>query len=165
MDGAHTIETEVNLLDVCRMTEEEICSYTSELRTVFGFRKYAEDKDKLKAFIDNNEEYFSNVSETALNALDELTHSPELKEMRTLKNQKEGGVNMCKGLQGIIDDNRREGREEGRQEGILEAFFSLVKDGILTIADASRRADMDEQEFEKRYRSFLEKNMVTLESK
>lgn len=40
-----------------------------------------------------------------------------------------------------------EQREEGRAEGVLETLFGLVKDGILSIADAAKRANMTEKEF------------------
>ena len=38
-------------------------------------------------------------------------------------------------------------RQEGRQEGILDTLIELVKDGILTVADASRRAGLTQDEF------------------
>ena len=136
--GAHTIQMELNLLDVCRMTEEEICSYTSELRTVFGFKKYAREKEKLREFIDSNKAYFSNVSETALNVLEELTHSPELREIRKPRYQTEGGFNVCQGIQEMIQEGklegrtegRKEGRKEGREEGKKEMSLSLASMGI-----------------------------------
>lgn len=134
-DGAHTIQMEVNLLDVCRMTDEEIYSYTSELRTVFGFKKYAKDKDKLRTFIDDNEEYFSNVSETALNALDELTHSPELQKIRTPRYQTEGGFNVCQGIKEMIQDGKREGKIEGKIEGKMEGKMEGKKEMALSLAD------------------------------
>lgn len=112
MDGDHTIQMKLNLLDVCRMTDDEILSYTSELRTVFGFKKYAKDKEKLRAFIDNNKEYFSSVSDTALNALDELTHSPELQKIRVPRYQTEGGFNVCLGIKEMIQDSKMEGKKE-----------------------------------------------------
>lgn len=46
-------------------------------------------------------------------------------------------------------------RKEGRQEGILETLFGLVKDGILSIADAAKRADMKTADFEKTYKTFM----------
>ena len=42
------------------------------------------------------------------------------------------------------------GREEGHHNGYLEALFSLVKDGILSISDAGRRVDMTEEAFRER---------------
>ena len=44
-------------------------------------------------------------------------------------------------------EGRLEGKQEGRQEGILETLHGLVKDGILTLADAAKRADLTPSEF------------------
>ena len=123
---AHTVQLEMNFLDVCRMTEEEICSYTGELRSVFGFRKYSDDKDALQSFIDANREYFRNVSETAVDALTELTHSSELKKIKTQEyTTPEGGIDVCRGIQGMIQD----GRMEGIKEGIKEGMEKGIKEG------------------------------------
>ena len=59
---------------------------------------------------------------------------------------------MCEAIEGIRNDalaeGKAEGREEGRIEGILSTLASLVKDEILTIADAATRANMSVSEFE-----------------
>ena len=44
---------------------------------------------------------------------------------------------------------RAEGRAEGRVEGFLKALIELVKDGILSVSDAAKRANMSSGEFEK----------------
>lgn len=132
------VQVDMNLLDVCRMSDEKICSYAGELRTVFGFRKYAEDKEKLGRFITSNREHFSNVSETAMNALEELTHSPELKKIRTRKYQTtEGGYNMCSGIQGMIQD----GKMEGKMEGIREGEMKKAKEMSISLANMGMSAD------------------------
>lgn len=41
-----------------------------------------------------------------------------------------------------------EGHEDGYEEGAVSAFAGLVKDGILSLAEAARRANMTESEFE-----------------
>ena len=118
-------------LRFCRMTDEEICAYTGELRTVFGFCKYAEDKDGLKKFIEGSREHFSNVSETAMDALEELTHSPQLQQIRTPEYQtQEGGYNVCQGIRGMIEDGKQEGRTEGIKIGIEEGRTEGIKIGI-----------------------------------
>ena len=67
-------------------------------------------------------------------------------------NNGEERVDMCEAIQSIRDDARAEGIAEGeakgRAEGILETLFSVVRDGILTLSEAARRADMTETEFE-----------------
>ena len=40
-----------------------------------------------------------------------------------------------------------EGRTEGKKEGIVIAFAGLVSEGILTVAEAAKRAGMTEDEF------------------
>ena len=58
---------------------------------------------------------------------------------------------MCQGIKEMIQD----GKIEGRKEGILEILFGLVRDGILSIADAAKRAGMDANDFEKAYKTFM----------
>ena len=45
------------------------------------------------------------------------------------------------------EDARAEGFAEGRAEGGLLMLFGLVKDGLLTLAQAAERAHMPEAEF------------------
>ena len=40
--------------------------------------------------------------------------------------------------------------EEGRAEGIISTLFGLVKDGILSLSDAAKRAGMSVAEFEEK---------------
>lgn len=39
------------------------------------------------------------------------------------------------------------GREEGRFQGILSTLNDLVKDGVLTVSEAARRASMTEENY------------------
>ncbi|MBQ1516690.1 MAG: hypothetical protein IIZ46_00600, partial [Clostridia bacterium] len=41
-----------------------------------------------------------------------------------------------------------EGLEKGKKEGILETLIGLVKEGILTLADAAQRYNVSVPEFE-----------------
>ena len=63
---------------------------------------------------------------------------------------------MFKATQEDYDRQRKEGRAEGRAEGeaigeergIRKSLISLFKKGLLSLADASREANMSEKEFE-----------------
>ena len=77
---------------------------------------------------------------------------------------------MCEAIEGIRNDARAEGLAAGKAEGltagkaeglaegkavgievgILQTLLSLVKDGILTMSDAARRANMTVAEFERK---------------
>ena len=41
-------------------------------------------------------------------------------------------------------------KEDGRREGIIETLISLVKDGILSIKEAAKRAGITETAFEQK---------------
>ena len=47
-------------------------------------------------------------------------------------------------------EGRAEGRKEGRAEGVLETLATLVRDQVLTVAQAAERAMLDEAEFRAR---------------
>ena len=55
-------------------------------------------------------------------------------------------VDMCK----AIEDMRNDSIAIGETKGILSTLLSLVKDGILTVADAAKRANMTVAEFEEK---------------
>ena len=65
-------------------------------------------------------------------------------------------VDMCKAIEDMRNDalaegvikGLAEGRKEGKAEGILSTLVGLVKDGILSLADAAQRAGMTVSEFE-----------------
>jgi hypothetical protein len=65
---------------------------------------------------------------------------PKTSEGKYRYKETEGGLNVMCGISEKI-------RMEGRKEGALETLFGLVKDGILTISEAAKRADMTEKIF------------------
>ena len=58
-------------------------------------------------------------------------------------------VTMCE----VLDRVEAKGREEGIKEGTVNILISLVNDGILSIADAAKRAGISEESF----RGYLER--------
>ena len=56
-------------------------------------------------------------------------------------------VTMCEVLDRVEARGREEGIKEGIKEGTVNILISLVNDGILSIADAAKRADMSEESF------------------
>ena len=77
-----------------------------------------------------------------------------------LKENPKGASEMCKAMEELRNESYAEGREEGREEGRAEglkdgrgegtfaALAGLVRDGLLSIQEASHRANMTEQELE-----------------
>ncbi|MGN0168632.1 MAG: hypothetical protein ACI4AB_11350 [Acetatifactor sp.] len=68
-----------------------------------------------------------------------------------LKCEKGGWDEMCE----VSEKWYREGEAVGEKKGVLETLFGLVKDGILSVSDAAKRANMNVADFEKAYKTFL----------
>jgi hypothetical protein len=62
---------------------------------------------------------------------------------RHYKETEKGLDTMCEIMERIATEERMEGIKEGK----LQALFDLVKDGILTISEAAKRANMTESNF------------------
>lgn len=43
----------------------------------------------------------------------------------------------------------KEGRREGRKEGVINTLLMLVKDGIISVEDAAKRANISVSTFQK----------------
>jgi len=46
-------------------------------------------------------------------------------------------------------EGRREGIKEGRKEGVINTLLMLVKDGIISVEDAAKRANLSVGTFQK----------------
>ena len=46
-------------------------------------------------------------------------------------------------------EGRKEGRKEGREEGVINTLLMLVKDGIISVEDAAKRANLSVSKFQK----------------
>lgn len=56
---------------------------------------------------------------------------------------------MCNLSQSIAERAEIKGFDKGFSKGIIETLVGLVKDNLLSIAEASKRANMTEEEFKK----------------
>ena len=94
-----------------------------------------------------NKDYVA--SDTVIEHVDELLM---LMSAMTKDYRFEDTINEVKGKEhvtmcGVLDRVEARGREEGIKEGTVNILISLVNDGILSIADAAKRADMSEESF------------------
>jgi hypothetical protein len=108
----YTQNYKINLIDIRRMEDTSV--FQTDLRHVFDFIRYANDKVKLKALVEQ-EPYYQHMEEDAFDLTVNYAHVNEL-DMTAETYREEGGMNMCKAIQEMIADGRDEGREEGRIE-------------------------------------------------
>ena len=86
---------------------EELEHFTSNFREVMQFIKYSEDAEKLERLVKANAA-FATVDRKAVRVMEEMTGMKIEKEARGEK------VNVCKGILGIEEKGRAEGRAEGK---------------------------------------------------
>ncbi|MBQ8159455.1 MAG: hypothetical protein IJ083_01785 [Clostridia bacterium] len=99
------------IVDVRRIPEEILNQFSPELKAFLGFIKYEGEEDgKLGVFVSQNKEVFSSVPPIVMNALVEVTGSPVLEELMSMKEfaTPDGGTNVCAGLEYLA------GREDGK---------------------------------------------------
>ena len=99
---------------------------------IFGLLKCRKDKQKLKQYVKDNQEFFINVDVDTGMAISSFMNSNSI--INEMNNLKEGGqVDMCKAL----EDWAAEERAEGREEILVNLIRKKLEKGkdIVTIAD------------------------------
>ena len=56
-------------------------------------------------------------------------------------------VDMCKAIEDMRREAMDEGMRDGRRQGMLAALDGLVRDGVITLAEAARRSGLTAEEF------------------
>lgn len=137
----------LHLIVPAEIDDEDFTKFHTELSLALKYVKYSNNKERLREMVSEDTSYKS-VSKKTADMVNIVTSS------MLCFNSGEERVDMCKAIEGIRNDAKLEGIEEGIKEGIkegvLKTLISLVKDGILTITDAAKRADMTVSEFEKK---------------
>ena len=120
----------IYVLDVRRMTDEQIDDFSDDLKTLFSFLKYeGENTDKLVEFVLKNRSYFGSVHPETLSALIEITKSKELLYIQKESRNPEGRIDMCNGIQYYAN---QVAKEQARQTFIETAqdFGHSITDTI-----------------------------------
>ena len=101
----------IHLIDPSRLTEEELEKFSTSLREVLGYIKYSTNGKQLLDFAENNPRMMMDAD--AARVIRTITNTPvEIPE-------EEERVDMCKGIEELMEDSRQEGRKEGEASGAL----------------------------------------------
>jgi flagellar biosynthesis/type III secretory pathway protein FliH len=77
---------------------------------------------------------------------------------RRYKETEKGLDIMCEIMEKLtteaMDEGIAKGKAEGKAEGTLELLYNLVQDGVLTLTDAAKRANMTEVIFTEKTQQF-----------
>lgn len=112
------------------------------MREVMSFIKYSKDKGKIKSLLKDNPRFRGLRREAAM-VIDEYTNME-------FAFDEEESVNMCEGVQGLIDD--------AVEENIVENVKNLMKNMSLTMEQA-----MDALELSKEKKKIVSKTLQRVE--
>ena len=122
----------IHLLEVRKY--EKLEEFHTDIQYVFGFLQNEERKESLAKYVTANEQAFEELSEDAYDMISVMAHSDRL--VKNKKSFMEGGRNMCRAIEEMIEDGKKAGIEEGIKEGIKEGIRcanelmqQLLKDG------------------------------------
>lgn len=136
----------VNLINIRQMKDMDI--FNTDLKQVFNFIKYSEDKIQLRRLVEGDPAY-RKLEPEAYDVAVAFTRARKLAVVKDAYVQG-GRVDMCKALTEMLQDERAEGIEQGIEQGKLDVLISLVEDGILSIAQAAERLGISEKDFRER---------------
>ena len=155
----------LNIIAPAEISDDELDKLNTELGIALKYVKHSLIPEELDRLIHDDPRY-KNVSRNTIRLL-KIVMGIDINI-----DTGEEEFNMCEALEGLMKrseakgrsegimegraegriegraEGRIEGRAEGRSEGILETLASLVKDGLISLAEAAKRSNMTVSEFE-----------------
>jgi hypothetical protein len=149
----YLIDFKMNFLDVRRMSDEQLNTFSGEVKGVLGFTKKSADKEELLKFVSENNEVFSDLSQEAADMITAVTNMDDVRKLFDNSRTDEGGYNMCKALEDLKRDCKAEGeavgiekgRAEGRAEGEAVGIGKGIEKGIEALASQLRKMGISEE--------------------
>ena len=132
----------LNLITPADIDDTDFTKFHTELSPVLKYLKYSRSKDKLNEVV-HTDPIYRRLDRESAEIINIVTGSN-----LSIEQGKES-IDMCQAIEEMRAESRAEGRAEGEAKGILKTLVSLVKDGILTLSEAAKRANMTVEDFEK----------------
>lgn len=115
----------LHILEVRRFEDFE--NFHTDFRSICGFLRHAQDADALSRYITEHKEDFTNLPRDTIQLISQYSNSSELLEniQDDTYQTDEGGVNMCKALDDLMERNLNKGIEIGTERGIKNSIHIL----------------------------------------
>ena len=125
-------------------------NFKSDLREVFGFLQRAEDKEKLRKYVEENREAFQHMATDACRTLEVMGNVEILKhdgEDEENENGKEATHDVCKAIEDMKEESRQEGRQEERNQNMCIHVTMLMKNLNLTEEMACQALEITPEDY------------------
>lgn len=107
-------------LHIINLTELKEENFKTGLRELIGMMKRRDSKEALQAYCRENEDRFRNMDDETYDLIcTMINHKTLAKKKERCRNKERRGVDMCKAIDEMVLDGKREGKEEGKRQGIL----------------------------------------------
>ena len=116
----------INLIEIRKLEDTSV--FKTDVRQVFDFIRYSEDKEALKKLIETEPAYQS-MEEDAFDVMVQYANAEELVG-RKEEYEKEGKVDMCKAITEWLAEEREAGMQAGIQTGIQRGIQTGIQTGI-----------------------------------
>ena len=126
----------IHLIQPATLSDEDLEKFHTSMREVMSFIKYSDDKSKIRSLLKSNPRFRSLRREAAM-VIDEYTNMEFVFD-------EEDKVNMCKGVQGMIDDAVEEAMEK-ENAALADNIKNLMKNMNLTAEEAMDVLGMKEE--------------------
>ena len=116
----------INLIEIRKLEDTSV--FKTDVRQVFDFIRYSEDKEALKKLIETEPAYQS-MEEDAFDVMVQYANAEELVG-RKEEYEKEGKVDMCRAITEWLAEEREAGIQTGIQRGIQTGIQKGIQTGI-----------------------------------
>lgn len=136
-----TADYQMNLLELRGI--EDLEQYSGDLKALFGFIKYQEDKEELEKFVKQNEPLFRSVPQETAQAIAVLANVSKLEEYLTAEDENDDKeeINMCRALEEMMEDSRNEGIRQERRDAIRRVLKKLTPSEVIELGYSREEVD------------------------
>ncbi len=131
----------LNIIAPAELSDDELDKLNTKLGIALKYVKHSIIPEELDHLVHDDPRY-KNVSKNTTRLL-KVVMGIDI-DIDTGKEE----FDVCEALDVLKERSEAKGRSEGRTEGFLEALVGLVKDGLISLAEAAKRANMTVSEFE-----------------
>ena len=144
----------MHLIEVQKIEKLEL--FHSDLKLLFGFLQSKNNKEKLKVFLNENQDELSEVPEDLFMVMASLSKTWQLRELQKEQENKKKGwkVNMCKAIDDMLEDSRNDGLRIGMEKGRAEGRERINKLNFLLISE-NRLDDLKRAVQDKEFQNML----------
>ncbi|MCI6005968.1 MAG: transposase [Blautia sp.] len=127
----------IHVLEVRRY--RNIHYFHTDLQLVFGFLQNAENKENLREYVSQHRQEFENLPQDTYDMIEIMSDSGKLQTLKQKYQTHGGEINMCKAIDDMIEDGRKEGHKEGIQ--LAKRVFRLNAQNT-SVDDIARQCDI-----------------------